>query len=172
MLSAIITNENYFHGILTEFSETLHPCIVSLFTKVSRMKNINDLVNSQLTSSIKTNDKLSEFVYDLLHLNKEKHKLWAISKQQQLTLLTDNPYLATQINYQKENICNELNRQFLLNLKSVKIKIIPPTGSKEKTIEDRFIMTKKTAGILKDIAQDIKDDELRELLVNLSKNGR
>ncbi len=132
------------------------------------MKNINDLVNSQLTSSIKTNDKLSDFVYNLLHLNKNKHNIWVISKQQQLTLLTDNPYLATQINYQKENICQALNRQFLLNLKTVKVKIIPPTSTKEKVIEDRFTMTEKTAGILKNIAQDIKDDELRELLVNLS----
>ncbi len=134
------------------------------------MKNINDLVNSQLTSSIKTNDKLSDFVYDLLHLNKNKHNLWVISKQQKLTLLTDNPYLATQISYQKENICKELNRRYLLNLKSVKVKIVPPTGSKEKIKEERFTMTEKTAGVLKDIAQTIKDDDLRELLVNLSNN--
>ena len=132
------------------------------------MKNINDLVNSQLTSSIKTNDKLSDFVYALLHLNKDKHNLWVISKQQKLTLLTDNPYLATQISYQKDNICKELNRNFILNMKTVKVKIIPPTGPKEKIKEERFIMNKKTAGVLKDIAQTIEDDEIKELLLSLS----
>jgi len=132
------------------------------------MKNINDLVNSQLTSSIKTNDKLSDFVYGLLHLNKNKHNLWVICKQQKLTLLTDNPFLATQISYQKDNICKELNQNFIINMKTVKVKIIPPTGSKEKIIEERFIMNKKTAGVLQDIAQTIEDVEIKELLISLS----
>ena len=132
------------------------------------MKNINELVNSQLTRSIKSNDKLSDFVYSLLHLNKEKHKLWVISKQQKLTILTDNPYLATQINYQKENICNELNNKYLLNLKTSKVKIIPPTSSIEKIKEERFVITEKTSEVLKNIAGDIKDEALKEQLVKLS----
>ncbi len=132
------------------------------------MKNINDLVNSQLSSRIKSNDKLSDFVYSLLHLNKEKHKLWVISKQQQLTILTDNPYLATQINYQKDIICKELNRRYLLNLKTSRVKIIPPTGTIEKVREERFIISEKTSEVLKNIAGDIKDETLREQLLKLS----
>jgi hypothetical protein len=132
------------------------------------MKNINELVNSQLTRSIQSNDKLSDFVYSLLHLNKEKHKLWVISKQQKLTILTDNPYLATQINYQKDNICKELNRKYLLNLKTSKVKIIPPTGSIEKVKKERFVISEKTSEVLKNIAGDIKDKALKEQLVKLS----
>jgi len=132
------------------------------------MKNINDLVNSQLSSRIKSNDKLSDFVYSLLHLNKDKHKLWVISKQQQLTILTDNPYLATQINYQKDTICKELNRKYLLNLKTTKVKIIPPTGTIEKIKEERFMISEKTSEVLKNIAGDIEDEALKEQLVRLS----
>ena len=132
------------------------------------MKNINELVNSQLTRSIESNDKLSNFVYSLLHLNKKKHKLWVISKQQQLTILTDNPYLATQINYQKETICKALNKNYLLNLKTSKVKIIPPTGSKEKVKENRFTISEKTSEVLKNIAGEIKDEALKEQLVRLS----
>lgn len=132
------------------------------------MKNINDLVNSQLSSRIKSNDKLSDFVYSLLHLNKEKHKLWVITKQQKLTILTDNPYLATQINYQKETIFQELNRRYLLNLKTSKVKIIPPTGSVEKIKEERFVISKKTSEVLKNIAGDIEDEALKQQLLKLS----
>ncbi len=132
------------------------------------MKNINDLVNSQLSSRIKSNDKLSDFVYSLLHLNKEKHKLWVITKQQKLTILTDNPYLATQINYQKETICKELNRRYLLNLKTSKVKIIPPTGSVEKIQEERFVISEKTSEVLKNIAGDIEDEALKDQLLKLS----
>jgi len=132
------------------------------------MKNINDLVNSQLSSRIKSNDKLSDFVYSLLHLSKEKHKLWVITKQQKLTILTDNPYLATQINYQKETIFQELNRRYLLNLKTSKVKIIPPTGSVEKIKEERFVISKKTSEVLKNIAGDIEDEALKQQLLKLS----
>lgn len=132
------------------------------------MKNINDLVNSQLSSRIKSNDKLSDFVYSLLHLNKEKHKLWVITKQQKLTILTDNPYLATQINYQKETIFQEMNRRYLLNLKTSKVKIIPPTGSVEKIKEERFVISKKTSEVLKNIAGDIEDEALKQQLLKLS----
>ena len=135
------------------------------------MKNINELINSQLTRSIKSNDKLSDFVYSLLHLNKEKHKIWVISKQQKLTILTDNPYLATQINYQKETICKALNREFLLELKTSKVKIIPPTGKIEKEKKRQFIISEKTSEVLKNIAADIQDNELRDQLVKLAKGN-
>jgi hypothetical protein len=132
------------------------------------MKKFNDLVNAQLTRRIKNHDQLSSSVYKLLHLNKEKHNIWVITKQQQLTVLTDNPYLATQINYQLQNICNELNRKFLLNLKTMKVKIVPLIGTKEVTREERFLITEETAKILKDIAKDINDDELRQSLLQLT----
>lgn len=134
---------------------------------MNTMKNINDLIHSQMTSSIKTNDKLSNFVYGLLHLKKEKHNLWVISKQQKLTILTDNPYLATQINYQKDTICKELNRKFLMNLKHTNVKIVPPTGTKEKKQEECFKMSGKTAEMMQDIANNIEDTDLKKQLMRL-----
>ena len=134
---------------------------------MNTMKNINDLINSQLTRSIKTNDKLSDFVYGLLHLKKEKHNLWVNTKQQKLTILTDNPYLATQINYQKDTICKEVNRKFLMTLKQSSVKIIPPTGTKQKKQEECFKMSGKTAEMMMDIASDIQDTELKKQLMSL-----
>ena len=135
------------------------------------MKNINSLVNSTLARSIKSYDKLSNAVYSLLHLNKEKHNIWVVVKQQNLTILTDNPYLGTQLQYQQQAICNELNRKFLLQLKTTKVKIVPPRMKKEKVKEDLFVISDKAGSILSSIAELIEDKELKESLNKLAKRS-
>jgi hypothetical protein len=132
------------------------------------MKNINDLVNRQLVESIKSYDKLSSTVYDFLHLNREKHNIWVVVKQQKLTLLTDNPYLATQLRYQQQNICLHLNQKFLMQLNTIKVKIIPPEGVKEKIEESNFIISDKAGGVLEGIADQIDDEELKKSLLKLA----
>jgi hypothetical protein len=132
------------------------------------MKNINDLVNTQLVQSIKSYDKLSSTVYDFLHLNKQKHNIWVVVKQQKLTLLTDNPYLATQLRYQQQNICLHLNQKFLMQLNTIKVKIIPPEGVKEKIEESNFIISDKAGGVLAGIADDIDDEALKKALLKLA----
>ena len=133
------------------------------------MKKASDLVNRQLTRSIQSYDKLSNSVYEMLHLNKEKHNVWVVVKQQQLTLMTDNPYLATQLRYQQDQIRDKLNREFLLELKKSKVKIVPPTMKRERPKEERFLITKKTGKVLESIAEMIDDDELRASLKKLGK---
>jgi len=132
------------------------------------MKRITDLVNNQLIRSIKSYDKLSDSVYEMLHLNKEKHNVWVVIKQQQLTIMTDNPYLGTQLRYQQDNIRDNLNRLYLLELKKSKVKIVPPRAKNEKAKKERFIINEKTGRVLKSIANDIEDDELRESLIKLA----
>ena len=134
------------------------------------MKNINQLVNSQLTGSIKNYDKLSDFVYKLMHLDKSKHNLWVITKQQQLTLLTDNPYLGTQLQYQMNVICAEINKHFLLQLKKSKVKIVPPSAPPKQPKNDLFVIGEKASVILASIAEQIDDDELKKSLLKLTEN--
>ncbi len=135
------------------------------------MKSINQLVNSQLTRSIENYDKLSAFVYELMHLNKSKHNLWVVVKQQQLTLLTDNPYLGTQLRYQQQNICTEMNRRFLLELKTSKVKIVPPTATPNKVEQELYTIGDKASGILASIAEEIDDKELKDSLLKLAKRS-
>lgn len=132
------------------------------------MKNFNDLVNKQLAESIKSYDKLSNAVYDFLHLNKQKHNVWVVVKKQQLTLLSDNPYLATQLRYQQQAISTHLNKKFLLQLKQVKVKIIPPSTTRKKVEESNFIISEKAEKILAGIANDIDDEELKQSLLKLA----
>ena len=134
------------------------------------MKNINQLVNSQLTGSIKNYDKLSDFVYKLMHLDKTKHNLWVITKQQQLTLMTDNPYLGTQLQYQMNVICAEINKHFLLQLKKTKVKIVPPTATPTKVVNNLFEIGEQASEILANIAEEIEDEELKKSLLKLTEN--
>ena len=136
------------------------------------MKKLSDLVNRQLAQSVKSYDKLSHSVYKLLHLNKEKHKLWVVVKQQQLTLMTDNPYLGTQLRYQQDNIREALNREYLLELKKTRVKIIPPTAIKENNKAERFIISEKTGKMLSSIAELIEDEELSQSLKQLGQKNK
>jgi len=135
------------------------------------MKNFKHLVNSELTKSIENYDKLSVFVHEFMHLDKEKHNVWVVTKRQQLTLMTDNPYLGTQLRYQQAAICDAVNRRFLMQLKTAKVKIIPPTAELEKKKQDLFIVGEKASAVLKSIADEIEDQELKNSLLKLTKSG-
>ncbi len=135
------------------------------------MKNFKHLVNSDLTKSIKNYDKLSTFVYELMHLDKQKHNVWVVTKRQQLTLMTDNPYLGTQLRYQQAAICEALNRNFLMELKTAKVKIIPPTAKHTNKKQDLYKIGVKTSEILASIANEIEDDELKDSLLKLTKQN-
>jgi hypothetical protein len=128
------------------------------------MKNFNNLISSQLSRNIESYDKLSSYVYDLLHLNKEKHNVWVVVKQQQLTLLTDNPYLGTQLQYEQKNICTAINRYFLLELKKTKVKIVPPSTSITQKHNKLYQIGSTASKSLASIADLIEDPELRESL--------
>ena len=136
------------------------------------MKNFKHLVNSELTKSIENYDKLSVFVYELMHLDKQKHNVWVVTKRQQLTLMTDNPYLGTQLRYQQSAICEALNRNFLMELKTSKVKIIPPTAELEKKKQDLYTVGGKASEILTSIANEIEDDELRRSLLKLANQDK
>ncbi len=105
-----------------------------------------------------------------MHLDKSKHNLWVITKQQQLTLLTDNPYLGTQLQYQMNVICAEMNKHFLLELKKTKVKIVPPSAAPVKSDNKLFEIGEKSSKILANIAEEIDDEELRKSLLKLTEN--
>jgi len=136
------------------------------------MKNFKHLVNSELTKSIENYDKLSSFVYELMHLDKQKHNVWVVTKRQQLTLMTDNPYLGTQLKYQQAAICEALNRKFLMELKTAKVKIIPPTAEFTKKKQNLYKVGGKASEILTSIANEIEDDELKRSLLKLANQDK
>lgn len=136
------------------------------------MKNFKHLVNTELTNNIEKHDKLSAFVYKLMYLDSKKHNVWVVTKRLQLTLMTDNPYLGTQLRYQQTAICEALNRNFLMELKTIKVKIIPPTTEFKKKKQDLYTIGAKAGDILTSIANEIKDDELKASLLKLANQAK
>ncbi len=136
------------------------------------MKNFQHLVNTELTKSIENYDKLSNFVYELMHLDKNKHNVWVVAKRQNLTLMTDNPYLGTQLRYQQNTICDAINRKFLMELKTSKVKIIPPTTDLKKRQQDLYKVGGKASEVLTNIASEIEDEELKNSLLKLANQNK
>ncbi len=134
------------------------------------MKNLRNLVNADIARSINIQDKLSKTVYEILNIDKNAHNVWAVVKQQKLTLVTDHPIMASQLNFQKDNIRDELNRRLLLELKTTQIKIAPPTAMRKNKKKKRFIISENSAKSLQGIADMIDDEELRESLLQLTQD--
>ena len=132
------------------------------------MKNFKHLVNSELTKSIENYDKLSAYVYELMHIDSKRHNVWVVTKRQELSLMTDNPYLGTQLRYQQSTICDALNKKFLMQLKTVKVKIIPPSMATPKKKQDLYTVGSKASEILASIANEIEDQELKASLLKLT----
>jgi len=132
------------------------------------MKNFQHLVNTELTKSIENYDKLSNFIYEMMHLDKNKHNVWVVAKLQKLTIMTDNPYLGTQLRYQQNAICDALNRNFLMELKQSKIKIIPPTVALKKEEKDLYAIGNQASQVLRNIANEIEDKDLKNSLLKLT----
>ncbi len=136
------------------------------------MKNFQHLVNTELTKSIENYDKLSSFVYELMHLDKNKHNVWVVAKRQNLTLMTDNPYLGTQLRYQQNTICDAINRKFLMELKTSKVKIIPQTTDLKKRQQDLYKVGGKASEVLTNMASEIEDEELKNSLLKLANQNK
>ena len=165
MVTSIVTYVDKFHVMLLAYG---HPYeyLTSLI-----MKNFKHLVNSELTKSIENHDKLSAYVCHLMHIDTQKHNVWAVTRRNQLSLMTDNPYLATQLNYQQSTIRDAINRKFLLQLKTVKVKIIPPSSTPPKRKQDLYTIGSKAGEILASIANDIEDEGLKSSLLKLAKQN-
>jgi len=133
------------------------------------MKKLNNLVNNDLARSINIYDKLSNSVYEHLKLDKNTHNIWVVVKQQQLTLVTDHPILASQLQFQQDTIRDHLNKQFLLQLKKTQIKIAPPKAFRQTKKGKRFVISEDTANVLQEIANMIDDDEVKDSLKKLTK---
>lgn len=55
-----------------------------------------------------------------------------------------------------------------MQLNTIKVRIVPPKGVKEKTEESNFRISKKASGVLADIAKDVDDEGLKESLLKLA----
>lgn len=131
------------------------------------MKKINNLIRANIMGRLQETDTIVGLIAQFLKLPLE-NRLWVVSKPHRLTLLTDDTYLATQLRFQRIQLCQFLNKYLTTAIREVDIKVIslPLTRVDEKT--GGFHLSADTANVMNSIAQGIEDQELREAVMQLA----
>lgn len=135
------------------------------------MERINRLIHPELTERIDQFDKLTAEISRFLSLPLE-NRVWPILKNNQLTLLTDDPHLATQARFQQQTLSKHLSKCLNFKIRGVHIKLISlPLARFDQKI-NRFALSDDAANTMNNIAQGIDDIELQEAVMRLVKTAK
>lgn len=120
------------------------------------MEKINHLINKDIMEQLVRLDSLAERVTQFLNIPSEI-RLWPFLKHQRVTLLTDDPHLATQARFQQNQLCKHLSTCLHTKIRGVDIKVISlPVARLEQRISG-YTLSMPTAHIMRSIAQGIED---------------
>jgi hypothetical protein len=135
------------------------------------MEKINQLINKDMKESLQQLDTLAETVAHFFSIRAE-NRLWPVLRNQRLTLITDDPHLATQARFQQNPLCKYLSKCLNTKIRGVDIKVIslPVASFEQKT--NGFRLSQDTAQIMHSIAQGIEDKELQEAVMLLTETAR
>ena len=132
------------------------------------MKKMSVFIKPDILERLEQLDKLTVLMNQFFPISIE-NRLWPVLKNHRLTLLTDDPYLATQARFQQNTLCKYLSKNLNTPIRGMDIKVISlPLASFEQK-KDSFKLSANAANIVGSIAQSIHDDELRETVLRLSK---
>lgn len=131
------------------------------------MKTPETLLNDRLSRRLSQLDTMAETIRHFLSIPNSS-RVWPLIRRRRLVLLTDDVMLATQIRYQQQALCQHLNQTFNLTLTAVDIKLtsLPMASNEQK--KGRTRAAPQTIDIMKSIASDIEDKELREAIHRLA----
>ena len=132
------------------------------------MKKLGSLTHFDITKRLDQLDELRNSILDILNISAHDIKLWPVISKQQLIVFTENPILATQIKYQQKKVCTHINNVYTLNLRGVHTKLIPSTIASEPVNIRPTPLKKSTSKILSSIADQIEDNELKQILKEIS----
>ncbi|MBU0656662.1 MAG: hypothetical protein KJ914_16195 [Gammaproteobacteria bacterium] len=134
------------------------------------MEKINRLIHPELTERLNQFDRLAVEIGQFLSLPLE-NRVWPVLKNQQLTLLTDDPHLATQVRFQQHTLSKHLSKRLNLKISGLHIKVISlPFASFEQKI-GRFALSGDAALVMNNIARSIEDRELQDAITRLAKTA-
>lgn len=135
------------------------------------MERINRLIQPELTERLDQFDKLAVEIGHFLSLPLE-NRVWPVLKNHRLTLLTDDPHLATQARFQQQTLSKHLSKCLNLQIRGVHIKLISLPLARFAQKNNNFILSDEAAEIMNNIAQGIDDTELQEAVMRLVKTAR
>jgi hypothetical protein len=131
------------------------------------MERINRLIQPEFAERLKQFDELTTEIADFLSLPLE-NRLWPILKNHRLTLLTDDPHLATQARFQQHTLCKHLSKRLNLKISGLNIKVIGLPFASNVQKYNRKKLSNNTAQIVHNIALGINDQELQSALHRLA----
>jgi hypothetical protein len=135
------------------------------------MNKVKKFVDGNLAERLKHVDNLSQAVYKALSLPMENHNIWAVMEMSQLTLLTDDSILATQLRLEQQRIIDYFQQQLNITIGKTIIRMTMPAPSPPRTKKRRHKITAKSAKTMISIAQDIEDKELQEQVICMAKKN-
>jgi len=128
------------------------------------MKRLDSYTPTNIAQRLKQLDKLQNSIRDLLSIPTQDIQFWAAISKQQLTLFTDSPLLATQIQYQQKNICIHVNNVHKLNLNAVNTKLIATEIASPSSKKNTKSLSTETIKSVLLFADKIEDNELKQAL--------
>jgi len=122
---------------------------------------------NKANSILEINNKLKKCLDPSLH----DHFELANIKADIATILVDSSTWATRLRYNIPAILDALNNKLNFgSIKTVRIKVKKITPTNTSLQREPISLSKNSAQILADVANNFKDTELRECLLKLSKN--
>ena len=153
-----------------EFHNLLVPGVGFLFccsSTLGSMKQAATLLNTFLSESLKSIDRLSGCVCDHLLITSDQPLVRAVPKHNRLSVITDSALLASQLRYQQQDLLKHVNKQMLTAFTHLDIKVSPAAKRRECTGGEREFLSNDTRVFIGCIADSIDDEALAESLKQL-----
>lgn len=131
------------------------------------MKTVNYLIKDNLISRrLNQFDQLTGIIGEFVSMPLE-NRAWPLIRGRRLTLLTDDPHLATQARFMEKQLCNHINKKLKLRIIGVDIKVMSLPLARGARNMHRTKVSDQTSGIVGSIADSIEDPELQNVLKRL-----
>ena len=122
------------------------------------MRQVNRLPYAYLHESIKNIDRLSTRVCQYLQIDPKQHSLHVLPRQQEIIVIVEEPILASQLKYQQKEILSDLNRSFLSEFKTIKIKLSPPKMVRVAKKKPAKPLTIEITSLLASVREDLESN--------------
>jgi len=132
------------------------------------MHSINHFLSSRITEKKQLLEKLNQTILPLLPESCHPHITASNYDNQILTIIVDSPVWAARLRTQHKTITKTLMSQLNLKVESVKIRFLQPVKIKSKIKKSLPAISSESAKLIRQTANNIDDDELRETLLKLS----
>ncbi|MEZ5536981.1 MAG: hypothetical protein R3F02_15335 [Thiolinea sp.] len=131
------------------------------------MKKVDYLLKDNfLSERLNQLDQLTTAIEELVSMPLT-NRVWPLIHGRKLTLLTDDPHLATQARFMQKPLCKHINTKLKLKLSGVDVKVMSlPLARKNKNMS-RNRVDPQTKEVVTSIADSIEDPELQTALKRL-----